>query len=243
MIEQAKSRVPLFSLFTRLPAPVLIALASFYLYLYTLAPDVLDSDGGEFQLAAWNFSIVHPTGYPLFLILGGLFQHLLPIGNPAFRLNVFNAMIAALAVSVLYLAAKEFTQNRAAALIAAATFALSRTFWFNASGAEVYALNALLLALLIYLALRWNAAPNARSFAVFCFVYGLALTHHRAILLWIPAFALFFLFARSRNAHNAPRDTQHAPQNTQPAARNSAPPNTPQPSSAHHFAFQVLPSV
>lgn len=203
MIDQVRSRVPLFSFFTRLPAPVLVALTSFYLYLFTLAPDVLDSDGGEFQFAAWNFSFVHPTGYPLFLLFGGLFQHLFPIGNPAFRLNVFNAMLAALAVSVVYLAAREITHSRAAATITAVTFALSRTFWFNASGAEVYALNALFLALLIYLALRWRAAPSTRTFATFCLVYGLALTHHRTVALWIPAFAVFFFFVQSHNPEHA----------------------------------------
>lgn len=200
MIEQLKARAPLSSFVTRLPPAVLIGLASFYLYLFTLAPDVLDSDGGEFQFAAWNFSFVHPTGYPLFLLLGGFFQHLFPIGNPAFRLNAFNAIIASLAVSILYLGAKELTQSRVAALIAAASFALARTFWFNASGAEVYALNALFLALLIFLALRWRALSRTRTLVVFCFVYGLALTHHRSIALWIPAFALFFfLVLRARS--------------------------------------------
>jgi transmembrane protein TMEM260 (protein O-mannosyltransferase) len=195
MNEQVRSRVPLVSFFTRLPTPILVALASFYLYLLTLAPDVLDSDGGEFQFAAWNFSFVHPTGYPLFLILGGVFQHLFPVGNPAFRLNVFNAIVAACAVSALYLVANEITSSRAAALITAASFALARTFWFNASGAEVYALNAFFLALLIYLAVRWRASHDLRTLTIFCLVYGLALTHHRTILLWIPAFILFFLFA------------------------------------------------
>ncbi len=180
-----------------------MALASLLLYMRTLAPDVVDADGGELQFAAWNFSFVHPTGYPLFLIVGGLFQHLLPIGNPAFRLNVFNAILAAFAVGAFYLAAKETTQSRAVALMAAASFALSRTFWFNASGAEVYALNALFLAALIFIALRWSAHPNVRTFAIFCFVYGLALTHHRTIGLWIPTFVLFFVIV-VRQKHFSP---------------------------------------
>ncbi|HEX7593990.1 MAG TPA: DUF2723 domain-containing protein, partial [Anaerolineae bacterium] len=110
-----------------------IALASLLLYLRTLAPDVVDADGGEFQFAAWNFSFVHPTGYPLFLILGGAFQHLVPFGNPAYRLNLFTAITAALAVAAVYFAAHEVTRQRGAAIIAAASFALTRTFWFDAS--------------------------------------------------------------------------------------------------------------
>ncbi len=36
--------------------------------------------------------------------------------------------------------------------------------------------------------------PNRRvgNFAALCFAFGLALTHHRSILLWLPALALFF---------------------------------------------------
>ncbi len=169
-----------------------VALVSLLLYFRTLAPDVVDADGGEFQFAAWNFSFVHPTGYPLYLILGGIFQHLVPIGNPAFRLNLFTAITGALAVGAVYLATREIAQHRGAAVVAAASFALTRTFWFDASAAETYDLNAFFVALLIFVALRWQAEPTARKFAAFTFVCGLALTHHRTIILWIPAFVLFF---------------------------------------------------
>ncbi len=169
-----------------------VALACFALYLRTLAPDVVDADGGEFQFAAWNFGFVHPTGYPLFLILGGAFQHLVPIGNPAFRLNLFNAILAALAVGALYLAINELTRQRAASVIAALSFALTRTFWYDAGAVEVYAFNAFFLALLLFIVLRWQTSPNAKIFATFCFVFGLALAHHRSVILWLAAFALFF---------------------------------------------------
>ena len=170
-----------------------VGFAAFVLYVRTLAPDVVDADGGEFQFAAWNFSFAHPTGYPLFLILGGLFQHLVPFGNPAYRLNLFTAITAALAVAMLYSVVNEMTRRRAAGIIAAASFAVTRTFWYDANAAEAYDLNAFFIALLILLALRWQHEPSAKRFAAFAFVYGLALTHHRTIILWIPAFALFFL--------------------------------------------------
>ncbi len=187
--------------------PCALALASFALYLCTLAPDVVDADGGELQFAAWNFGFVHPTGYPLYLILGGLFQHLVPIGNPAYRLNLFTALTAALAVATLYLAANELTRARGAAILAAASFALTRTFWYDASAAETYALHAFFIALLIYLALRWQSEPSARKLTAFCFAFGLALTHHRSIVLWVPAFALFF--AVSSFEFQVPRPTSH----------------------------------
>lgn len=178
-----------------------IGIGAFLLYVHTLAPGVVDADGGEFQFAAWNFSFVHPTGYPLFLILGGLFQHLLPLGNPAFRLNLFTAITAAFAVATLYLVIAKLTSSRPAAIVGAASFAVTRIFWSDANAAEVYALNAFFVACLLLLALRWKEQPTASRWAAFAFVYGLALTHHRSIILWAPAFAVFFLLVWRGTRH------------------------------------------
>ncbi len=169
-----------------------IGAASLLLYLRTMAPDVVDADGGELQFAAWNFAFVHPTGYPLFLILGGLVQHILPLGNPAFRLNMFTAATAALTVAVVFLVIHRTLHHRLPSLVGAATFAVTTTFWRDATAAEVYAPAALFLALLILLALKWQESPTAGWFGTFALVQGLALTHHRTILLWVPGFLLFF---------------------------------------------------
>lgn len=201
----ARISIPYIEFFRRVPVYITLTVVSFFLYLYTLAPGVLASDGGEFQFAAWNFSLVHPTGYPLLLILGGVFQHILPNGTPAFRLNIFNAIMAACAVGVLYLAAYKIANDKIWSIVAAASFAVSRTFWFEASGAEAYALNALFLAILISIAARWKNNPSSRTFAWFCLAYGLALTHHRTIALWLPAFALYFSFASLKILKTSPR--------------------------------------
>lgn len=189
---------------------VTLSAASFLLYLRTMAPDIVYADGGEFQFAAWTFSIVHPTGYPLFLILGGLFQHLIPLGNPAFRLNLFTVLTAALAIPIVYQIVLSLTNRRAAAAIAAASLALSSTFWRDAGGAEVYAFYGLLLALLLFAALRWMVSPTFGGAALFFAILGFALTHHRAILLWLPAFALLGGIVAWQRRHSVWGDHQVA---------------------------------
>jgi len=71
-------------------------------YLVTLAPSVSAkpdvSDSGELAAAAYTFGVAHPTGYPLYMLLGGAVSHL-PLGEPAHALNVFSALCAALAVA------------------------------------------------------------------------------------------------------------------------------------------------
>ncbi|MCC7163465.1 MAG: DUF2723 domain-containing protein [Anaerolineae bacterium] len=171
---------------------VLVAGASFLLYWRTAAPTVLPGDSGEFQFAAWGFWLAHPTGYPLYLILGGLWQHLVPLGDPAFRLNLFSGFWSALTVGIAFRVFWQTTRARGAAVIAALTFAVSPLFWSQATRAEVYALNTLFIALLTLLGLLWNETPRRRYAAAFAVVFGLSLAHHRMTILLIPAFAALF---------------------------------------------------
>ncbi len=171
---------------------VIAACAALLLYARTTAPTVLPGDSGEFQFAALGFWLAHPTGYPLYLILGGVWQHLLPIGDPACRLNLLSAFLAALTIGAAFLVCYQITRARAASLIAASALAASPLFWAQATRAEVYALNTLFVALLSLLGLRWRAEPKRWLAAAFAVTLGLSLAHHRTTLLLLPAFALLF---------------------------------------------------
>jgi len=68
-----------------------IALA---VYVATLAPTVMWYDMGEFATAASTLGIAHNTGYPLLILLGKGFTSL-PIGDPAYRVNLMSAVFTA----------------------------------------------------------------------------------------------------------------------------------------------------
>ncbi len=85
-------------------------LSAFALYVRTLAPGLLWGDSAEFQFAAWLGGFVHPTGYPLYLMLGWLWTHVLPWGDPAWRMNLFSALWGGVAVGLLYLVAVRMLQ-------------------------------------------------------------------------------------------------------------------------------------
>jgi hypothetical protein len=180
---------------------ILLPVLAFVIYLRTLAPGLLPGDSGEFQFAAWGWTIAHPTGYPLYLLVGGIWQHLVVLGDPAFRLNLLSAVFSALAVLFSYRIFVRVARHRGAALIAAITFAISQTFWSQATESEVYALNTLFIAILTWLALKWQARREFKYSAAWALTFGLSLTHHRTIMLLIPAFAAFFaeaLFERAQ---------------------------------------------
>ena len=79
------------------------------LYLHTAAPTVSDiyDDSMEFPVVVYRLAIAHPTGYPLYTIVGKLFT-LLPFGDVARALIVFSALSAAGAVGLVYVAMRRF---------------------------------------------------------------------------------------------------------------------------------------
>jgi hypothetical protein len=170
---------------------------TFLVYLSTLSPTVGEADSFEFQVVSYTLGIAHPTGYPLYILLGKLFT-LLPIGNVAYRVNLISSLFASLATIYLYLCLVHLTKHRTASLLATLTFAFSRTFWSQAVIAEVYALNAFFVALMFYLLLkRIGESANQRINGI-AFVYGLSLTNHLTMVLLAPAMAIYVLLTKRR---------------------------------------------
>ncbi|MBK8550939.1 MAG: DUF2723 domain-containing protein [Ignavibacteria bacterium] len=71
----------------------------FAVYLYTLAPTVSWIDSDELSTASSLLRIAHPTGYPLFTVLGKIFT-LIPFGDKVYMLNIMSAVISSAAVSL-----------------------------------------------------------------------------------------------------------------------------------------------
>ncbi len=178
----------------------LIFIISLTLYIATLAPSVatLFDDSLEFQLVTYRLGIAHPTGYPLYTLLGKLFT-LLPVGDIAYRVNMMSAVFGAAAAAALYLliiqAGTSFRPGwtiHLGGLFGAALLAVSQVFWQQATLAEVYTLNALFVAALLLLAT--SPRPALYTLAVLA---GLSLTHHRTIVLLLPALALYIYLNRN----------------------------------------------
>jgi len=178
-----------------------LGLASFCLYVKTLAPTLLMADPAEFQLACYTLGIAHPTGYPLYLILGWLWSHLVAIGDAAYRVNLLSAVFAACATGLFYLLLLRMLRvvwhafseplPRGLAALATLTLTVSRTFWSQALQAEVYALNSLFVVALLLLLLRWSESRSTRALRLTALIYGLSLTHHSTMILFLPGCVLF----------------------------------------------------
>jgi hypothetical protein len=176
---------------------VALGVIVFALYFATLSRHVGTADTFEFQVVMPQWGIAHPTGYPLFVTLGKLFS-LLPFGSMAFRLNVLSALIGTLAVWMIYRLIVRLTSDRLPAAIAAVLLASSPVFWSQAIVIEVYALNALLVAVTLWLLVRLLEKPEARIqkwlICALALTLGLALSHHfDSAILFVPVGLTLFI--------------------------------------------------
>ncbi|MBI5427126.1 MAG: DUF2723 domain-containing protein [Nitrospinae bacterium] len=145
--------------------------------------------------------ISHPAGFPVYNLLAKAFTFV-PLGSVAFKVNLFSATAACLALGCLYWTAVRFlvflhareNPGRFAgpALLAAGYLAVSQPFWFNASVAEVYSLHAFFVSLLVLLFLYWREKGDFRYLHAAALVYGLSSGNHATVAFFLPAVLVLF---------------------------------------------------
>lgn len=161
----------------------MVALASFLLYLITLAPSVTFIDSGELAAVAYTLGIAHPTGYPLFTLLGWVFARLPLAAEEIQRLNIMAAFFCAAGVFLFvhlvrfvlvctfgpdgkgFRFKKRETFHTAVLTSSGGAgflLAFSETYWSQAVAVEVYALHVFFLSavLLAFVRAAFPEQPN-----------------------------------------------------------------------------------
>lgn len=168
-----------------------LGIGVFVLYAIGACRTIYVGDSGELVAAVHTLGIPHPSGYPLYVLLGKLWTLLVPIGSVAFRMSLFSAACAAAAVALLHRLAREMGLGTGAALTAALLLAVSPSFWGEANVQRVYALNAVFVVLAATHAVRWGKDRRDRDLLVAAFLCGLGATNHTFMALMAVAIGLF----------------------------------------------------
>ncbi len=151
----------------------------------TACPDIIFEDSGEFALSSISLGVSHPPGYPLFNLIGRLFQSI-PIESAGFRINLMSAFLGALGITILYAAAREFGFSVAASFIGATACGLSRTLWSQASIVEVYTLNIVLNSMLLWGLARIRTG-NKKVLLILALFLGLtSANHYTTLAAYLP---------------------------------------------------------
>lgn len=171
------------------------------LYASGACPTVYVGDSGELATAVATLGIPHPTGYPLYVLLGNLWTLALPVGEVAWRLGLFAAVCGGAAAGVLYAVVRHEGWAAVAALTAALLFAVAPSVWAEANVQRVYTLNALFLALAVRAAQSWVRRPTHGRLVRLFLVCGLGATNHIVMALVAGAIVPWALWAHPAMRH------------------------------------------
>jgi hypothetical protein len=182
---------------------VLSFLIPFVIYFRSLSTWAQASDTGEMQTVPYILGIPHPTGFPLFVLLGWVFSHIVAVSTVAWRMNLLSALEMAGAAAVIRLLALSLGAAELPALGASLVFAVTNVAWTKGSHTDVHALS-LLLSLLTFLAIVRFAQTDRQSALIWgALAFGLGLATH-PVVLWcgLPLLAAVVVVAR-RNLKEA----------------------------------------
>ncbi len=179
-------------------------------YLIVISPTVSFWDSGEFIATSCILGVPHPPGTPFYVVLGRLFA-MLPFHEEALGVNFMSALTGALAALFLYLITVRILvlwrgvprSRREKAIIycssacAALAAAFSSSHWTDCIEAEVYSPASFIMALTVWLMIRWGERHkeegSRNSLVLICYLLGLSVGLHLGTGLVFPAFVLFAL--------------------------------------------------
>lgn len=179
-------------------------------YLMTVQDSVPFWDCSEFSGAAIWQQVPHPPGAPLFLMIGKMFDVLIPFGDPGWKINLVSVFSSSATVLLLYLITNFVIKNikgsnpesigesfavYGSSFVGALAFTFSDTFWFNAVESEVYAMATLFVAIVVYLMMLWNEKADEvgseRYLMLIAYIIGLSTGVHLLAILAI--FSIVFV--------------------------------------------------
>jgi hypothetical protein len=147
-------------------------------------------DVGETQIVMNVWGTLHMTGYPLYILLTGTLVALLKgLGVSAVAAPAVTSLLySLLALALVYVLAAHITRRRWLSALMVLLYGLTRTVWIHSAIAEIYAFGQVLLVALLLLAL-WQP-PIRRRVYWLALLGGIAVFHHRALLMVAPALLL-----------------------------------------------------
>ncbi len=173
------------------------------------APGVLYADSGELITAVAGHGIAHPPGFPLFLLLGGLWLDLFGAGpqHAASLLNLFSCVCLGVAAGATALSIRTLSSlaNPIAGVVdrvisswaGGLSFALGPALFDFSLGTEVYTLHAVFLSFALGSLLWARRAGSFREHVAATAFSGISLgcglaVHHATMAVILPGLLLLF---------------------------------------------------
>jgi Protein O-mannosyl-transferase TMEM260-like len=165
--------------------PYVLFILILAVYSSTVCPFIYWKDSGELTSATASMGICHPSGYPVYTLVGFLMSRL-PAGDIAYRLNLFSALMGAATAAALFILLRRVSFSLPGAVAGAIIPVLAHEIWLESSVNEIYSFSLLLFVLTA----MFLTSPGIKDFYMGFFCLGLALAHHLTMVLLMPAYVI-----------------------------------------------------
>lgn len=185
----------------------LIVLTALFVFIRTLCPSLYWWDSGELITAVKELGIPHPTGFPLYLLLGKLFTIPDFLSNTAVCVNFFSAIAGAVSLYWLFLINRNFLPTTLYPFarwigysLGLLGLAFTQIYWSQSVIAEIYTFNLFFIGSFVWTLVKVLSSESSTeqgkylSFAAF--ILGLGLTVHAQMIICFPSFILILLYTR-----------------------------------------------
>ncbi|MGH7736411.1 MAG: protein O-mannosyl-transferase family [Candidatus Tyrphobacter sp.] len=179
---------------------IVVALAfiiPFITYAFSVSHDVASRDLADMQGVPYLLGIAHPTGYPLFVLIGWVWSHVVSVGTLAYRMNLFGAVCMSLACMTGVVTAIRIGIGPVTSLGAFLCFAWARSIWYHGSQADSQDLALLFQAMTIYYLCGWLIHSRTRDIVAMAASFGAAIAVS-PISLWLLPAIIFSKLVRLR---------------------------------------------
>ncbi|MBA3461968.1 MAG: DUF2723 domain-containing protein [Deltaproteobacteria bacterium] len=168
-----------------------VVLATLGLYLWVAPSTIMTGDNADFAAVGAVGGSAHPSGYPLYVMWLRLWSWL--PGTPAHAAAVATVMLSAAVIFVLHAACRAWGARPLAASIAVALFATAPIVLRIHTEADVFPLNCLICATVVWLSAAEGPLRGTRRAAVLALIAGLGLAHNLTCVLVAPIGILGFV--------------------------------------------------
>jgi len=161
------------------------------LYALLIPHGITYGDGPELLTALLNLGVAHPSGYPLFSILG-LLPARLPWATAHFNATLFLCALPSAATAVvIHSSLRQLEVRRSWAWVGTLLYAFSAPVIAQSIRLEVYALHCLFIALTFWALVHFARAPDSAGWGYLAVLFtSLGLTHHLTSVLLVPGVVL-----------------------------------------------------
>lgn len=172
----------------------LVAILTLTFFIITLRPDVGGTeDSPKFQFVGRVLGTSHSPGYPFYAMATWAFGWL-PVGNLAYRINLFSAVCGALSCVIVFLTSRRLGVTPLLSVAAALGAATGYPVWSNSVTAEVYTLAALLSGGAIYFVIAFAQTGRHWRLYVACALWACGFGNHVTIAGILPAALVYGIY-------------------------------------------------